>query len=101
MEGGGCVCGSAVNKFIAPVKVTHGNRETNVNKTTYEPLIETALYLMLLMRANPLLGQVGGGCLEISTLLGPKWHLPYPLMPFHRTQKSLDLHGPTPSPLPS
>jgi hypothetical protein len=32
-----------------------------VLKTTYEPLIDTALYLMLLMRTNPLLGQVGGG----------------------------------------
>jgi hypothetical protein len=30
-------------------------------KTTYGPLIETALYLMLLMQADPLLGQVGGG----------------------------------------
>jgi hypothetical protein len=30
-------------------------------KTTYGPLIDTALCVMLLMRANPLLGQVGGG----------------------------------------
>ncbi len=35
--------------------------ETHVHKTTYGPLIDTALYVMLLMRANPLLGQVGGG----------------------------------------
>jgi hypothetical protein len=29
--------------------------------------INTALYVMVLMRANPLLGQVGGGCVGIST----------------------------------
>jgi ATP-dependent RNA helicase DDX56/DBP9 len=34
--------------------------------TTYGPRIDAALYLMLLMRANPLLGQVGEGwALEI------------------------------------
>jgi hypothetical protein len=42
--------------------------EAHVHKTTYGPLIDTALYVMLLMRANPLLGQVGGGwALEILT----------------------------------
>ncbi len=35
--------------------------ETHVHKSTYRPLIDRALYVMLLMRANPLLGQVGGG----------------------------------------
>ncbi len=30
-------------------------------KTTYGPLIDTALYDMILMQANPLLGQVEGG----------------------------------------
>ncbi len=30
-------------------------------KTTYGPLIDTVLYDMILMRANPLLGQVEGG----------------------------------------
>jgi hypothetical protein len=45
----------------------------HVHKTTYGPLIDTALYIMLLMRANPLLGQVGGGgSLEILTFLGHK-----------------------------
>jgi hypothetical protein len=40
----------------------------HVHKITDEPLINTALYVMLLMRANPLLGQVGGGwILEILT----------------------------------
>ncbi len=32
-----------------------------VHKNTYGPLIDTALYVMLLMQANPLLGQVEGG----------------------------------------
>ncbi len=42
----------------------------HVHKTTFVPLIVTALYVMLLMWANPLLGQVKGGwALEISTFL--------------------------------
>jgi hypothetical protein len=46
--------------------------ETHVNTTTSEPLIDTAQYVMLLMRANPLRGQMGGGwALEIKTFLGP------------------------------
>ncbi len=49
------------------------NTETHVHKTIYGPLIITALYVMLLMLANPLLAQVGEGwALEISTFLGPK-----------------------------
>ncbi len=39
----------------------HWALEALVHKTTYGPLIDTALYVMLLMRANPFLGQVGGG----------------------------------------
>jgi hypothetical protein len=35
--------------------------EAHVHKTTYGPLIDMAVYVMLLMRENPLLGQVGGG----------------------------------------
>ncbi len=39
--------------------------------------IDTGLYVMLLMRANSLLGQVGGGwALEILSFLGRKWHSP-------------------------
>ncbi len=34
--------------------------EAHVHETTNGPLIDTALYLIHLMRANPLLGQVGG-----------------------------------------
>ena len=48
----------------------------HVHKTTYGPLIDTALYVMLLMRANPLLGQVRvDWALEISTVLGHKMAL--------------------------
>ncbi len=35
--------------------------KAHVHKTTYGPLIDKALYVMLLMRPNPLLGQWGGG----------------------------------------
>jgi len=42
----------------------------HVHKTIYGFLIDTALYAMLLMRANPLLKQVGGG-----------WALEIPLPP--------------------
>jgi hypothetical protein len=35
--------------------------EAHVHKTTWGPLIDTDLYVMLLMRANPLLEQGGGG----------------------------------------
>jgi hypothetical protein len=35
------------------------NTETHVHKTSHGPLIDMSLYKMLLMRANPLLGQVG------------------------------------------
>ncbi len=60
----------------------------HVHKTTYGPLVDTALYLLLLMRANLLQGQGGGGwSLEILTFLGPKWQSPNGSMSFHRAQK--------------
>jgi hypothetical protein len=42
----------------------------------YGPMIYTSLYVMLLIKATPLRGQVGEGwALEIETFLGPvKWH---------------------------
>jgi hypothetical protein len=50
--------------------------------------INTALYIMHLMRANPLLGQGGEvWAMEILTFLGPKCHLPDCSMPFHRAKK--------------
>jgi hypothetical protein len=45
-----------------------------VQKTTYAPMLYTSLYVMFLMRADPLLGHVGGGW--APTYLGPKWHMP-------------------------
>ncbi len=35
--------------------------EAHEHKTTYGPMIYMGLYIMFLMRANPLLGQGGGG----------------------------------------
>jgi hypothetical protein len=47
-------------------------------------MIYVALYVMFFMRADPLLGQVGGGQ-DPGNLdfLGPKWHSPNGLMPFN------------------
>jgi hypothetical protein len=47
-------------------------------------MIYPALYVMLLMRANALRGQVGRGrALEIKTFLGPvKWHRVVKRVPF-------------------
>ncbi len=53
MEGGG---GSVEKK-----NVLHWALEAHEHISTYGTLIDTALYVMLLIRANPLLGQVGGG----------------------------------------
>ncbi len=75
--------------------------EAHVHKTTYGPLIDMALYVMVLMQTNTLLGQLGGGwALKILTFLGPKWHSPNGSMLFHRAQKSLNFQGPTPYHLP-
>jgi hypothetical protein len=62
--------------------------DSQVHKTTYAPIIYTALCIMFGMCAYPLLGQVGGGwALEFSSFLGPKWHSPIGSMPFHMVQK--------------
>jgi hypothetical protein len=47
-------------------------------------MIYTAPYVMFLMSADPLRGQVGGGwALEIETFLGPvKWHRAVWRVPF-------------------
>ncbi len=67
----------------------------------YGPMVYTALYVMLLIRANPLQGQVGvGWALEIDTFLDSlKWHRAVMRVPFG-AQKSRDFQGPTPSLLP-
>jgi hypothetical protein len=46
------------NPLYNPLKSPLG---VHLHKTTYETLIDTALYEMLLMQANPLHGQVEGG----------------------------------------
>jgi hypothetical protein len=68
----------------------------HVHKTTYGPQVNTALYVMLLMRANPFRRQVGGGwALEIETFLGPvKWYQFVRQVPFG-AQKSQDFHHPS------
>ncbi len=75
--------------------------DSRFHKTTYAPMIYTALCIMFWMRAYTLLGQVGGGwALEFLRFLGPKRHSPIGSMPFHRAQKTLEFQGPTPSHLP-
>jgi hypothetical protein len=59
-----------------------------VHKTTYGPLHNTALYIMLLMRVNQLFWAPNGTHLTDT-------------MPFHSAQKSLDFQDPTPYHLPS
>ncbi len=56
----------------------------HVHKITYGPLIVTTVYVMLLMRANPLLGQVAEGwALDIEIFLGPvNWHRAVRRVPF-------------------
>jgi hypothetical protein len=70
--GGGGQCGKKNLLHCAPSlspKAELWSLEAHVHKTTYGPLIDTTLYIMLLMRANPLLGLVGGGwALEILTV---------------------------------
>jgi hypothetical protein len=62
-------------------------------------MIYTAPYVIVLMQADPLRGQVGGGwALEIETFLGPvKWHRAVRRVPLG-AQKSRDFLGPTPLP---
>ena len=58
-----------------------------VHKTTYVPMIYTALCIMFWMCAYPLLGEVGGGWALVLEFFGPQMALAYRLMPFHRAQK--------------
>ncbi len=106
--GGGNGPGRANNFLYAPVQPPPAVWALKppswalVHKTTYAPMIYTALCIMFWMRAYPLRGQVGGGwALEFSNFFGPKWHSPIVSMPFHRAQKTLEFQGPTPSHLPS
>ncbi len=67
------------------------------------PMIYTALCIMFWMCAYSLLGQAGGGCWPQKSRLfmGLKWHSPNGSTLYQKTQKSLNLQGPTPSHLPS
>ncbi len=70
-----------------------------VHKTTYEPIIYTALCIMFLMRAYPLLGQVWGGwALELSSFLCPKWHSHW-FNAISQSPKNSQMPGPNPLPL--
>jgi hypothetical protein len=62
-----------------------------VHKTTYAPMIYTALCIMFWMRAYPLLGQVGGGWAPGN--LEFFW-APIGSFPFHRAQKTIDFQPP-------
>jgi hypothetical protein len=64
----------------------------HVHKTTYIPLIDTALYVMLSMRASPLQGQAGGGCALV------KWHRAISRVPFGWGPKKSRFPGPNPLP---
>jgi len=46
-----------------------GPENSHVNKITYEPLIETALFVTYLMGANPLLGHWKGWEMKVSTFI--------------------------------
>ncbi|MFN9903004.1 MAG: hypothetical protein ACK55Z_30375, partial [bacterium] len=62
-------------------------------ESTYAPMIYMTLYVMFLMRADPLRGQVRGGwVVEIETFLGPEMATSELISIW--AQKSLDLQGP-------
>ncbi len=72
-----------------------------VHKTTYEPMIYTALCIMFRCVHIHYLGKLGGLGPGNLKFLGPKLHSPIRSMPFHRAQKTLEFQGPTPYHLPS
>jgi hypothetical protein len=68
----------------------------------YGPMIYTAPYVIVLMRADTLRGQVGGGwALEIETFLSPvKWHWAIRPVPFW-AQRTQNFQGQPPPTCPS
>jgi hypothetical protein len=73
-----------------------GRKMRSILRTVYSPVH------IVWMHAYPFLGEIGGGwALEFSSFLGPKWHSPIGSMPFHRSQKTRQFQGPTPSHFPS
>ena len=67
-----------------------------MHKTTYAPVIYTALCIMFWMGAYTLRGEVGGGwALEFPSFLGPvKWERADRRVPFG-AQKTREFQGPT------
>ena len=59
-----------------------GPETSHVHKITYGPLIDTALYVMCLMGANPLLGPLEGLGHESLNFFGPKKVLTFMAQPF-------------------
>jgi hypothetical protein len=70
-----------------------------VHKTTYAPMIYTALCIMFWMHAYPLLGQVGGGGPGILEFFGPQMSLAHRLDGFSQGPKNSQIPGPNPLPL--
>ncbi len=73
-----------------------------MHKTTYAPMIYTALCIMFWMREYPLLGEAGRGwALEFLIFLDPvKWERADRRVPFG-VQKTREFQGPTPPTSPS
>ncbi len=56
-----------------PIRQTVSQERKIAELAIYAPMVYTAPYIMFLMRADPLRGQVGGGwALEIETFFGPR-----------------------------
>jgi hypothetical protein len=73
-----------------------------VHKTTYEPMVYTALWIMFWMPAFPLLGQVGGGwALEFLSFWAPNGTRLSARCHFTSPKKTFEFQRPTPSHLPS
>jgi hypothetical protein len=71
-----------------------------VHKTTYAPMIYTALCIMFWMHAYPLLGQVRvRWTLEFSSFFDPKMALAYLLDAISQGPKNSGIPGPNPLPL--
>ncbi len=63
-------------------------------------MIYTAQYVMFLMWANPLRGQVGGGWILESRLLGPvEWHGADRQVPYHSGSKIVEIFREHPPPI--
>ncbi len=72
-----------------------------MHKTTYAPMIYTALCIIFWMCAYPLLGEVGRGLgLGIPKFFGPQMELANRLVPISQGPENSGIPGPNPLPLP-